>query len=203
MRCGVLRMAFMFLRVGRRADWIGSRSPKEGAGRVPLRLSSRQRARSESPLAGLRGYFAAIIMLAFQAQGAEVYRWTDAAGQVHFGDRPPSEVRTETVDIRVNSYSGPPVVDIYEEFVAQSKRGDRRVVIYSTSRCGYCRQAKAYFKEHGIPYQEYDVEKSRRGRAEFDRLGGRGVPLILVGNQRMQGFDPGRFERLYRSALRR
>ena len=39
-------------------------------------------------------------------------------------------------------------------------------------------------------------------RAEYDRLGGRRVPLILVGSQRMQGFRAESFDRLLRSAGR-
>lgn len=76
------------------------------------------------------------------------------------------------------------------------------VVMYATDWCPYCRQARQHFARQGIAYREVDIEKSAAGRAEYDRLGGRGVPLILVGSQRMQGFRAESFDRLLRSAGR-
>ena len=63
------------------------------------------------------------------------------------------------------------------------------VVMYATSWCPYCAKARAYFARKGIAYVEYDIEKSAAVNAEFKRLGGRGVPLILVGKEKMSGFS--------------
>ncbi len=65
----------------------------------------------------------------------------------------------------------------------------KSVVMYSTSRCPACQMAKQYFAKKGVSYQEIDVETSADGRAAFQKLGGRGVPLIMVGDKRMEGFD--------------
>ena len=61
--------------------------------------------------------------------------------------------------------------------------------MYATSWCPYCAKARAYFARRGIAYVEIDIEKSREGRAEYDRLGARGIPVILVGSQCMNGFS--------------
>ena len=53
-----------------------------------------------------------------------------------------------------------------------------------------------------IPFQEYDVEKTRKGKKDFAELKGRGVPILLVRGQRMNGFSASRFERLYESRKR-
>ena len=37
-------------------------------------------------------------------------------------------------------------------------------------------------------------------RAEYDRLGARGVPVILVGTQRMNGFGEERLARMLKAA---
>ena len=63
------------------------------------------------------------------------------------------------------------------------------VVMYATVWCPYCAKARAYFARKGIAYVEYDIEKSAAVNTEFKRLGGRGVPLILVGTQKMSGFS--------------
>jgi len=76
------------------------------------------------------------------------------------------------------------------------------VVMYATSWCPYCAQARAYFKQSGIAYVEHDVEKSARARADFRRLGGRAVPLIVVGREKMNGFSEVGFEFLMARAAR-
>jgi len=129
---------------------------------------------------------------------ADVYRWTDAQGRVHFGDRPPAGAASEPVEVRVNSYRAPQIVRPAPTAQGKARAGQRRVVMYSAAWCGVCKRARAYFRAHGIPYVEYDVETSARGRADFRRLGGRGVPVILVGEARMNGFSARHFEQLYR-----
>jgi hypothetical protein len=47
-----------------------------------------------------------------------------------------------------------------------------------------------------VRYEERDVEKSPDARAEFERLGGRGVPLIMVGTEKMDGFNEQRLNQI-------
>src|SRR3970282_1037191 len=76
------------------------------------------------------------------------------------------------------------------------------VVMYATSWCPYCAQARDYFAKAGIAYVEHDVEKSASANAEFKRLGGRGVPLIVVGREKLHGFSEQGFEHLLARAAR-
>jgi len=79
----------------------------------------------------------------------------------------------------------------------QKKLKEINVVMYSTSWCGYCRQARRYFKSKDIKYVERDIERSRLAKRTYDRLGGNGVPLIVVGENKMSGFSKRQFDRLY------
>jgi glutaredoxin len=81
--------------------------------------------------------------------------------------------------------------------IAQQKA---EVKMYATAWCPYCSKARAYFARRGIAYVEIDIEKSREGRAAYDRLGARGVPVILVGTQRMNGFSEARLSQLLADA---
>jgi len=45
---------------------------------------------------------------------------------------------------------------------------------------------------------ERDIERSRLAKRAYDRLGGNGVPLIVVGENKMSGFSVRQFDRLYR-----
>lgn len=95
-----------------------------------------------------------------------------------------------------------------QEIAAEILRGAReryakeqdersKVVMYSTSWCGYCRKARKYFKANDIKFVEHDIERNLAAKQDYDRLGGNGVPLIVVGENKMNGFSRKRFDRLY------
>ncbi len=65
------------------------------------------------------------------------------------------------------------------------------VVIYTTSHCGYCRSAKAWFAARGLPYREVDVTSDDAARTTLvERSGGqRTVPQIFVGEVHVGGYS--------------
>ena len=73
------------------------------------------------------------------------------------------------------------------------------VVIYTTPQCGYCNLAKSFFRKHDINYLEYDITTSQEGLQEYNELNGSGVPLIFIGETRMNGYN----ERYLRSVLKK
>ena len=70
-----------------------------------------------------------------------------------------------------------------------------RITLYSSRRCPHCRQAKQYLQQKGLRFQEFDVETNARANKAFRRLGARGVPVIIIGEQRFDGFDRKRLDR--------
>ena len=84
----------------------------------------------------------------------------------------------------------------------QSQAQSVPVVMYATAWCPYCARARAYFKRTNTAYVEHDIEQSAEAHAEFKRLGGRGVPLILVGSEKLRGFNELAFESAYARAER-
>ena len=69
-----------------------------------------------------------------------------------------------------------------------------KVTMYATETCGYCAKARTYFAEHGVPYEERDIEKSEQAAAEWKANGGVGTPLILIGEAKINGFDKARLD---------
>lgn len=128
---------------------------------------------------------------------AEIYQWRDKDGNLHFGDKPPATAETRTVKLKINSYQSVEIMDGSKWAEGRDHNNRRRVVMYSTSWCGVCKKAKSYFRNHKIPFQEYDVEKSDKGKRDFKKMNGKAVPIVLVGNTRMNGFTPSRFESIY------
>jgi glutaredoxin-like YruB-family protein len=69
-----------------------------------------------------------------------------------------------------------------------------RITLYSSRNCPHCRQAREYLQRRGLKFQEFDVQASARARKQLERLGARGVPVILIGGQRIDGFDRRRID---------
>jgi len=78
----------------------------------------------------------------------------------------------------------------------------KKVTVYSTKNCPYCRMAKAFLDKHGIPYEEIDVgEDSDAAKKMTDLSGQRGVPVIIVDNEVIVGFDSQRLNDLFGETL--
>jgi glutaredoxin len=137
---------------------------------------------------------------------AELYKWTDADGTVHYTDTPPPDNRPQ-IEIKgtISSYTSAEVVagttDAGDSNPTKksAKPSNKSVVMYSADWCGVCKKARAYFQQQGIAFREYDIDTSEQGKRGFAKLGGKGVPVILVDQQRMNGFSAGQFEQLYLS----
>jgi len=66
----------------------------------------------------------------------------------------------------------------------------KNVTIYSTPSCHYCLMAKDFFKENGIVYTEYNVASDIEKRKEMiEKSGQMGVPVIIIGEEIIIGFD--------------
>jgi glutaredoxin-like YruB-family protein len=136
----------------------------------------------------------AACILAAAAFG-QVYKWTDSTGKTHYGDRPPEGTQTEKLKLDVRSHEGPAQVSNWAAVIRKKSpeaatAKSQSITMYSTSWCPHCKRAKAYFAERGIAYDEIDIEANEKNRREFKEAGGGGVPLIIVGDKAMRGFDP-------------
>ncbi|AKI97659.1 glutaredoxin family protein [Kosmotoga pacifica] len=72
-----------------------------------------------------------------------------------------------------------------------------KVTVYSTPSCPWCRKVKQYFKSLGIPFKDVDVSKDPRKAEEMYRKSGQmGVPVVVIGNQVIVGFDKAKIDRI-------
>lgn len=72
-----------------------------------------------------------------------------------------------------------------------------KVEIYSTETCHYCHMAKDFFSAHSIPFTDYNVgvDVTRRSEA-VQKSGQMGVPVIIIDDQVVVGFDQNRLASL-------
>lgn len=90
------------------------------------------------------------------------------------------------------SLSGELSVDDIRALAATVKAED--VVMYSTTECSYCAQAKAWLQGYGFPLTECNMSTTPRCQSEFQALGADGTPYLIVrGHHMKQGFDSDEF----------
>ena len=68
---------------------------------------------------------------------------------------------------------------------------NNKVIIYTSSLCGFCYRAKFLLKQKNINFQEIDVDNEYEKRVEMiQKSGGRtSVPQIFFGDQHIGGCD--------------
>jgi glutaredoxin len=132
-----------------------------------------------------------LLLLLAGPASAGVYKWTDAQGRVQYSDSPSPAAKT--TQLRLQTYTGPVEV-------SRAIGADSGVTIYTTEWCGVCKRAKAFLRQNGVPFREWDVEKTEYGAIKYKQLGGSGVPVITVGSEKMMGFDANRFMALWKNA---
>ena len=67
-----------------------------------------------------------------------------------------------------------------------------KVIVYSTTWCGFCRSEKQYLDSKKIAYIEKDVEKDAAAQKELlGKMNGnfQGVPVTDIGGDIILGFD--------------
>ena len=146
------------------------------------------------------------LLLTCSIAGAEMYRWVDEHGVVTFKDTPPpaakkrKKVKVYTDDDFTRAPSPQPaaaprsttgaVVSVPQPAPPEKQRFTGTVELYVTDWCGYCKRAEKHLQSKGISYVAYDIEKDSAARQRHKELGGRGVPLIIVGSHKITGFSP-------------
>ena len=140
------------------------------------------------------------LLLPMSSGGGELYKWVDDKGTIHYGDKPPKKAELQQINGNITSFKS---VDV-EPFkydptlvTTNSNSKAKSVIMYSTSWCGYCKKARSHFTRNNIPFREFDIEKSKQAAKDYKKLKGRGVPVILIGKQRMNGFSANAFDKIY------
>ncbi len=70
------------------------------------------------------------------------------------------------------------------------------VVVYSSNSCPHCVTAKDYLKSKGVDYTEKNVSTDMAARKELMDMGYMGVPIILVDDQVIEGFNKAKLDEL-------
>lgn len=70
------------------------------------------------------------------------------------------------------------------------------VTIYTANACIYCLKAKNYLEKKNIKYEEKNVQLDSNAREELLSMGYRTVPVILLGEEEVVGFDKQKIDKI-------
>ena len=132
-----------------------------------------------------------IFLLACIGAQAEVYRWVDADGKVHYSDEPPP---ANIKQVEKKKTTGGKPSDAPLPYSLQQAVRNFPVTLY-TSDCGEpCKRGGALLAKRGIPYTELNATDPV-AREELRKLTGGPieVPLLKVGRDVLRGFEEGRW----------
>ncbi|HCX73761.1 MAG TPA: NrdH-redoxin [Candidatus Cloacimonas sp.] len=72
----------------------------------------------------------------------------------------------------------------------------KRVIVFSTPTCSWCRKLKTYLRENKISYKDIDVSRdSKAARDMVKKSGQQGVPQMWINNRPIVGFDKQKIDR--------
>ena len=99
----------------------------------------------------------------------------------------------------VGFWAGPWLKGLYEggsqkppyvsgNYEAIYRQAGKPVVMFSKSACPYCAQARELLTREHVEFAERVVDQSPEAQRWFETLGGKGVPLLFIGERRIVGF---------------
>lgn len=124
--------------------------------------------------------------LASHAQ-SNVYRWVDKDGKVHFSDTPPPEEAKSVSQKRMGGY----VEQSQLPYATQMAMKRNPVTLYVANDCGTpCERGRELLVQRGVPYGEKNAQTSNAAKDALVKLAGSAeVPLLLVGENKLKGYD--------------
>ncbi len=73
----------------------------------------------------------------------------------------------------------------------------KKVIVFVSPTCKWCRALKQYLRDHKIRFKEIDVTRDQKAAQDMVRRTGQmGVPVVLINNRPIVGFDKPKINKL-------
>jgi len=137
-----------------------------------------------------------LLSLAFyvqQVSAAEVYRWIDKAGAVHYSDQAPTSPvkKLEQRKLETN------VIDGQGSYVMKDAATKNPVTLFAGDCGPLCTNAKALLEKRGIPYAMKDPQKNKADAEALNTLtGAMDLPVLKIGSNPIKGFEATRWNQM-------
>jgi glutaredoxin len=142
----------------------------------------------------MRPLIALLLCAAAFAASAQLYRWTDDKGRVHFTSTPPpagaKNVQKKDAGGAAAESSAPAL-----PFAVQQAQKDFPITLYTTPGCEGCDAARKLLNGRGLPFKEVSVTENEQIEALKAATGANSVPTMIVGRSVQKGFEAGIYNR--------
>jgi glutaredoxin len=130
---------------------------------------------------------AALAACAALAQ-TNVYRWVDKDGKVQYSSEPPPSDAANVTQKRMGSSGGD---DSSLPYATREAAKRNPVTLYVSNNCGeLCADGRALLGNRGVPYAERNAEANPADADKLKQIAGAlQVPLLMVGDRPVKGFD--------------
>ncbi len=124
--------------------------------------------------------FTALLCSGITAQAETLYRWVDENGRVTYQGQPPLD--QQFAEEQVKSTSGP---------ARAAPQQQVEITFYAVKTCEACDLARQDLIARGLKFTELNPETDLpTGKAMIERFGKVEVPLVLVGEALVRGYNP-------------
>ncbi|MBD3249432.1 NrdH-redoxin [Candidatus Woesearchaeota archaeon] len=73
----------------------------------------------------------------------------------------------------------------------------KKVKIYTTPTCPWCKKTKEFLKENNVEFEEKDISSDQDAQKEMiEKSGQMGVPVIDIEGEIVTGYDPDKLKEL-------
>ena len=136
-----------------------------------------------------------IILVLFSAfaQAEEILRYTDESDKVHFvnsREKIPKQYRDQLKKQKalpqISKMKGREI----PASATRPSRTFRRVEVLAADWCPQCKALEKFLSARQISFTRYDIEKSRKGKSLYKKLGGGGIPITRIGSRIIRGNRP-------------
>ena len=129
-----------------------------------------------------------MVFAAQSAQAGTMYRWVDAAGNVHYTDQPPPQ---NIKDVQEKKLAAPAQSSGQTPYATQAAARNFPVTLY-INNCGeVCNRAREHLSKRNVPFSEKDPTDPQIADALQKLTGSMEVPVLVVGKAApIKGYGP-------------
>ena len=129
-----------------------------------------------------------VAALAVAPAVADLYKWTDADGNVHYSDQPPPGNAKKTERKKLTDKPSAPTLP----YSLQQAMKNFPVTLFSYDCGDGCTRAAALLAKRGIPHAAKDpLEAAMREELKKATGGDEAAPVLVVGKKVLKGFEEG------------
>ncbi len=135
--------------------------------------------------------FLAVLLLLPALAQAQMYRWLDDSGKVHYSDQvpPPNAKSVQKKSGRGSQSASPPL-----PYALQQAVKDFPVTLYTAETCNPCIQARELLNQRGVPYKDVGITDAEGLEKLKNLAGSTAVPVMTIGREIHKGFESAAYQ---------